>query len=240
MPSSTLQGLTWYDFLSQFEDRRASSIVSGHRLSQPTSESRRSSGLSSLTVSSGNAPPLPRRPTLLRTQTFDSPQTEPADDTLVVAHSTRSHSCIAPVDVNIRRLSGNVNLAEEPALDADGQVIGQTSDAILSPPIIPDSVCSSARSSFAISRSEQKRREALWDLFQVRPTFAMLTQCSRNNLIWRTHLAERNCIHVRSSDDLKKRFYGAPQENSSRGLCHVRRARGPLRKSRRALLCHIR
>lgn len=87
---------------------------------------------------------------------------------MATAHTTRSHSCIAPVDVSIRRLSANVNLAEEPSLDAEGNPCPLPP---ASPPAHLPSATSSARSSFAITRSEQKRREALWDLFQSECVF---------------------------------------------------------------------
>lgn len=169
--------MAWYEFVTQYEDRRGSSIVSGHRLSQPQSDSRRSSAQSNLSVSgaamSKEAALISKRNQLQRTQTFDSAGTT-TDDTLAVssAHSTRSHSCIAPVDITIRRLSGNVNLTEEPNLDADGNPLNEL-DCLQSPPVVAplSSESGSNRSSFAITRSEQKRREACWDLFQSEAVF---------------------------------------------------------------------
>lgn len=171
--------MTWYDFLSMFEDRRSSSIVSGHRLSQLQCESRRSSGQSTLALPGGGhapahqsptSPPTVRKPILMRTQTFDS-TTESGEENLLAAsaHSTRSHSCIAPVNISIRRLSGNIDLTEEPGTEVN-QSFDSADIVCPSPPII-SSGASSTRSSFAITRSEQKRREALWDLFQSESVF---------------------------------------------------------------------
>lgn len=271
-PSFVTQGLAWYEFLAQFDERRASSVVSGHRLSQPTSEiadSRRSSAQStanasargSLVTNNNNIEKTEtkdlRRQALQRHQTFDSTASNDAEDGLLAAsaHSTRSHSCIAPVDISIRRLSGGINLVEESSIDLvddskagtsppafsvtnklpspsspsrtnltfglheetileqsasepgvkiikendedllTSDIPGQSSASL--PPLPPGhvhqgphpqagsavitaavaaamtagSVVSSARSSFAISRSEQKRREALWDLFQSECNF---------------------------------------------------------------------
>jgi hypothetical protein len=251
------KGLGWYDFLSQYEDRRTSSVVSGHRLSQPTSEaaglegesgsigaeeSRRSSasdktGSPNASNSNVSCPPAIitgkettnlRKQVLQRHQTFDAPSNVETDNLLVAAHSVRSNSCIAPVDISIRRLSGGINLIEESSLDlADEKEKGdkETKDDQVSPsegqqspsspaiaiqptmsslpPLPPGhhhqssgssastihpgsavqyaavaaavatagSIVSSARSSFAVSRTEQKRREALWDLFQSECVF---------------------------------------------------------------------
>ena len=221
MANHEIQGLGWCDFLSQYEDRRASSIVSGHRLSQPfsTEGSRRSSGQSIVTIApsgllspdvskdlkdlsldatksaDGNGQPTlaavasPKRPTLQRHQTFDSTsgngnQQGIIDDELLsaasAAHSNRSHSCIAPVDVSIRRLSGGMNLVEESSFDVAAEDTqeehsAEEKDRPLSPPPLSlppiPSGGSSTRSSFAVSRSEHKRREALWDLFQSECAF---------------------------------------------------------------------
>lgn len=170
----------WKDFLLRFEARRASSIVSGLRLSHPRAdESRRSSGQSTLSVSSAAVSAVQsRRTTLQRTHTFDDVEAskEKRDSLQATAHSTRSHSCIAPVDISIRRLSGNVFLTEEPSLDADGNPNPTIDDESFessscpSPPPIP-SAGSSTRSSFAITQTEEKRREALWDLFQSECVF---------------------------------------------------------------------
>lgn len=254
-----------------YEDRRASSFVSGHRISHPTSDtSRRSSGQSSTAsnaapaaASASDKQPIAtsssshqanastdlRRIALQRHQTFDSsiggqttsdpiagvaggektpgdssgPSNAPPGLSASSAHSKRSHSCIAPVDISIRRLSGGVNLIEESSFDLESEkksdqtsplakspdqkapeqssvvASGQDGQApVGSPPssggvaaatgsgtsgpseVLPSAVaaaftCSSAssstRSSFAISRSEQKRREALWDLFQSECVF---------------------------------------------------------------------
>ncbi|XP_015790471.1 uncharacterized protein LOC107367281 [Tetranychus urticae] len=231
---SKYKGMSWADFETQFEERRASSIISGHRLSQLQSDSRRSSAQSSLTgqsntnisISLHHSPTKsPRRPGLLRTQTFDSAQTNSTDDSLleVNAHSIRSNSCIAPVSTSIRRLSGGLNFREE-SLDegqcedvpspgstatigqnkSQAQNQGQDQDAvetdtnrscvgpgsvggggglmaslhanssIQSEPASPPNSSSSptsSRSSFALTRSEFKRREALWDLFQSECVF---------------------------------------------------------------------
>ena len=83
-------------------------------------------------------------------------------------HSTRSNSCIAPVQMNIRRLSGGQELVEEiqgKGGDPDGD--GDDKTIVAS----PASRSSSARSSFTLTRSEMKRREALWDLFQSEAVF---------------------------------------------------------------------
>lgn len=111
------------------EERRGSSIVSGHRLSHLQTESRRSSGQSSTASTVQSLPPghissPPSRPTLLRTQTFDTAQsnTNAEDNYLATnAHSTRSNSCIAPVSTSIRRLSGGIDLKEEPSIDLIGR-----------------------------------------------------------------------------------------------------------------------
>lgn len=214
-----------------YEDRRASSIISGQRLSSiiasDASSSRRSSGNSTVTPDSqagikivtSSEPKDLRRQALQRHQTFDSTGSENDEQLLAAAssaHTTRSHSCIAPVDVSIRRLSGGINLIEESSFDlaeADRMTppdsvkkeSDQTTEKDVTE-IVPDSsvqqqqqsmtagqtssvtpmlatrqdtitsrsagsALSSTRSSFAISRSEQKRREALWDLFQSECVF---------------------------------------------------------------------
>ncbi|RWS31588.1 pleckstriny domain-containing family G member 7-like protein [Leptotrombidium deliense] len=166
---STLQPSVFIDEqLSKYKDRRSSSIVSGHRLAQLQSESRRSSGQSTTSPASATITSKPCQKHLQRTQTFDSPQsTDGGEDHLLAAsaHSTRSNSCIVPVDVNIRRLSGNIDLSEEPTTDA-----ANVNLSVDSGDVVP-SGASSTRSSFALTRSEQKRREALWDLLQSECAF---------------------------------------------------------------------
>ena len=213
-----------------YEDRRASSIISGQRLSSvlsdhsSSSDSRRSSGNSTMTQDSQQQQQTPtsmgsksstsevkdlRRQALQRHQTFDSTTSNvETDEHLLTAHSTRSHSCIAPVDMSIRRLSGGMNLTEESSFDLaeadrmtppgsqknqgesresdDNLLLEPPSPSILASGVTPmlgsgrqdtitsrtgGSVMSSTRSSFAVSRSEQKRREALWDLFQSECAF---------------------------------------------------------------------
>lgn len=124
---------------------------------------------------------------MLRTHTFDNAESSNNDDNLLAAnaHSVRSNSCIAPVTSNIRRLSGGIDLKEE-LNDADNKVESDKSDlngnlpvGVVQPNVpmfpIPSSIVSSTpsstRSSFAITRSEYKRREALWDLFQSESVF---------------------------------------------------------------------
>jgi len=64
-----------------------------------------------------------------------------------------------------------MNLSEEPSLDSDGNP-NQTASSFESTNLpSPPSEPNSNRSSFAITRSEQKRREALWDLFQSESVF---------------------------------------------------------------------
>lgn len=137
------------------------------------------------------------KPQLQRHQTFDATPSpsgnvnlQGADEELnlsvasAAAHSSRSHSCIAPVDVNIRRLSGGFNLVEETSIDVaaeddqkkrGAEEVSDEKERSTSPP--PPSIpplasgLSSTRSSFAITRSENKRREALWDLFQSECVF---------------------------------------------------------------------
>ncbi|KAI1301274.1 Pleckstrin homology domain-containing family G member 7 [Halotydeus destructor] len=180
---SKYKGLAWYEFVAQYEERRNSSITSGQRLSESQSDTRRSSGQSTLTVTSTqsqiSSSSKPQKPGLQRMQTFDSPQNSPSEDSLAVAraHSSRSNSCIVPVDLSVRRLSGGFNLTEEPSLDEEGEPHHATADpgqsfdsSGHSPPVLP-SEPSSTRSSFAISRCEHKRREALWDLFQSECVF---------------------------------------------------------------------
>lgn len=159
-------------------------MVSGQRLSPSMTESRRSSGQMTLTQPGSSHPPAPavvcqpsspRRKQLLRTQTFDSTQStqssEPNDENLLVAsaHSTRSHSCIAPVNVEIRRLSGG-QLIQESIESQDITESFDSADMCQSPPH-SSSGTSSARSSIMLTRSEYKRREALWDLFQSESVF---------------------------------------------------------------------
>lgn len=155
-----------------------------------------------------------RRQALQRHQTFDSMTSDrtsgEGEEHLIAAHSTRSHSCIAPVDISVRRLSGGMNLTEESSFDlaeADrmtppgSQKVSSSKSReenlmLLGEPTSPSvmaisgvspmvgsmrqdtitsrtggSIMSSTRSSFAVSRSEQKRREALWDLFQSECAF---------------------------------------------------------------------
>ncbi|XP_074600156.1 uncharacterized protein LOC141854391 [Brevipalpus obovatus] len=205
------KGITWSEFETMLEERRGSSIVSGHRLSHLQNESRRSSGQSSTASTVQSLPPghiissvSPSRPILLRTQTFDTAQSNTnTDDNYLAtnAHSTRSNSCIAPVSTSIRRLSGGIDLKEEPSIDLVDEDASRTTDgggsgnesggggsnqaditnliglgsgsqypANVSPPALSSSP-SSTRSSFAITRSEFKRREALWDLFQSESVF---------------------------------------------------------------------
>lgn len=215
-----------------FEERRTSSTISGQRLSSVlsdhsnSSESRRSSALSSgsqdsqqlqhqtpTTMQSKSSSEVKdlRRQALQRHQTFDSTTSDrtnaETEEHLLTAHSTRSHSCIAPVDISIRRLSGGMNLKEESSFDLaeadrltptgaqkvksvepdDHMVLLEpTSPSLLASGVTPMlgsmrqdtitsrtgvSIMSSTRSSFAVSRSEQKRREALWDLFQSECAF---------------------------------------------------------------------
>ena len=284
---SKYKGVSWYEFLSMYEDRRSSSFISGRGFSHAASDiSRRSSSQSAATTSpavttsplaagaataaaasdkpsavapTGHASSDLRRLALQRHQTFDSSLNSsanvtgdvtspgatsneqknlstPAGDnahqvtseipaptvtsTLTPSHTKRSHSCIAPVDISIRRLSGGVNLIEESSFDLEserksGQSTGSPNESteklidnkgeqlidetIGSPPsssLVPavsaqetnnvsgsaaaaaaaaaytcSSASSSTRSSFAISRSEQKRREAFWDLFQSECVF---------------------------------------------------------------------
>ena len=167
--------------MAQFEERRASgsSVISGCRLSQPSSESRRSSGqTTNLSIPGNNTsvvvthpPPLsPKRKQLLRTQTFDSTNSSEANEdnqNAITAHSTRSHSCVAPVNIEIRRLSrGPINQFSLESQDITESF--DSADLNVSP---PHSSLSSARSSIMITRSEHKRREALWDLFQSESVF---------------------------------------------------------------------
>ncbi|XP_054164293.1 uncharacterized protein LOC128961975 [Oppia nitens] len=179
---SKYKGLTWNDFLSKFEERRASgsSMVSGYRLSQPFSESRRSSGQTNLSLPGGNTPtivthhpPSPsRKKQLIRTQTFDSTHSSDANDDnqlAISAHSTRSHSCVAPVTIpEIRRLSREP-LNQQSIDSQDITESFDSADLIGGSP--PHSGLSSARSSIMYSRSEHKRKEALWDLFQSECVF---------------------------------------------------------------------
>ncbi|RWS08916.1 uncharacterized protein B4U79_07347, partial [Dinothrombium tinctorium] len=178
---SKYKGMSWYDFISLYEDRRSSSIVSGHRLVQLQSESRRSSGQSSQVSQASNVQaPIStskafQKPLLQRTQTFDSAHSNDRTDEHLLAssaHSTRSNSCIAPVNISVRRLSGNIDVSEEPNMAAinPNESIDSTDLVINSPPVV-SSVVSSTRSSFALTRSEQKRREALWDLLQSECAF---------------------------------------------------------------------
>ena len=148
-------------------------MVSGIRLSQPLSDSRRSSGQTNLSIPGNTGsvhPTSPKRKQLLRTQTFDSTQSSDAneDNQLVItAHSTRSHSCVAPVNIDIRRLSrGPINQSSLESQDITESF--DSADLNVSP---PHSSLSSARSSIMITRSEHKRREALWDLFQSESVF---------------------------------------------------------------------
>lgn len=168
-----------------FEDRRVStgsSFVSGHRLSQPHSDSRRSSGLmipnqypSPTHQVTTHQPPLsPRKKPFQRTQTFDSTHSsDQTDDNLLVAaaHSTRSHSCVGPVNIpEIRRLS-NMRVQNEESIESHITDITDSFDSgdICQSP--PHTGTSSTRSSIMITRSEHKRREALWDLFQSECVF---------------------------------------------------------------------
>ena len=162
--------MAWYDFLAQFEERRpsGSSMVSGYRLSQPSCESRRSSGQTNLStpVVIAHPPPSPQKK-LLRTQTFDSTNSGDQDNQLAInAHSTRSHSCVAPVNIDIRRLSRGAH--NQSSLES--QDITESFDSGDLNPSPPHSL-TSARSSIMLTRSEQKRREALWDLFQSESVF---------------------------------------------------------------------
>ncbi len=165
------------------EERRASaasSMVSGHRLSQPHSDSRRSSGQANLSIPSthqvivSHQPPSPRKKQLQRTQTFDSTQSsEPNDDNQMIAsaHSTRSYSCVAPVNIDVRRLSGShLNQQSLDSQDINITESFDSADLCQSPPH-SSSGTSSARSSIMLTRSEHKRREALWDLFQSDSVF---------------------------------------------------------------------
>jgi hypothetical protein len=154
-------------------------MVSGHRLSQPHSDSRRSSGQNNLSIPSTNPviishqPPSPRKNLLQRTQTFDSTQSsEPNDDQMIAsAHSTRSYSCVAPVNIDVRRLSGgHLNQQSLDSQDINITESFDSADLGQSPPH-SSSGTSSARSSIMLTRSEHKRREALWDLFQSDSVF---------------------------------------------------------------------
>ena len=132
------------------EPRRNSSIVSGQHLME--------------TISGDGSPKSVKRneKKLERHQTFDSSTHRETDELLSVAHSTRSHSCISPaVDVDIRRLSAGIDVSEAAEFETNSGIISS---------ILPSEV-SSTRSSFAVSRSEQKRRESLWDLFQSECNF---------------------------------------------------------------------
>lgn len=130
------------------EARRTSSIVSGQHLME--------------TVSDDGSTKSFREKKLERHQTFDSSTHRETDELLAVAHSTRSHSCISPaVDVDVRRLSAGIDVSEAAEMDVNLGVISS---------VLPSEV-SSTRSSFAVSRSEQKRRESLWDLFQSECNF---------------------------------------------------------------------
>ena len=195
--STWKQGLAWYDFLAQFEERRpsGSSMVSGYRLSQPSCESRRSSGQTNLStpVVIAHPPPSPQKK-LLRTQTFDSTNSGDQDNQLAInAHSTRSHSCVAPVNIDIRRLSRGAH--NQSSLES--QDITESFDSGDLNPSPPHSL-TSARSSIMLTRSEQKRREALWDLFQSESVF----------LLW-------------SFNGSEKRLYGTVEEDPGRRLCNV-------------------
>ncbi|CAG2113986.1 unnamed protein product [Medioppia subpectinata] len=173
---SKYKGLTWNDFMGQFEERRASgsSMVSGYRLNQPSYESRRSSANLSIPgntpVIVAHQPPSPqKKKQLLRTQTFDSTNSSDINEEnqlAISAHSTRSHSCVSPVHIpDIRRLSrGPLN---QPSIDS--QDLTESFDTDMHSP--PHSALSSARSSIMLSRSEHKRKEALWDLFQSESVF---------------------------------------------------------------------
>lgn len=130
------------------EARRTSSIVSGQHLIE--------------TISDDGSTKSYREKKLERHQTFDSSTHRETDELLAVAHSTRSHSCISPaVDVDVRRLSAGIDVSEAAEMDVNLGVISS---------VLPSEV-SSTRSSFAVSRSEQKRRESLWDLFQSECNF---------------------------------------------------------------------
>lgn len=137
------------------EARRTSSIVSGQHLIETISDDGNS-------IKSCSKHNNEERKKLERHQTFDSSTHRDTDELLAVAHSTRSHSCISPaVDVDIRRLSAGIDVSEAAEIDATLGVISS---------VLPSEV-SSTRSSFAVSRSEQKRRESLWDLFQSECNF---------------------------------------------------------------------
>lgn len=149
-------------------------MVSAYRLSQPSCESRRSSGQTNLStpVVVTHPPPSPKKKQLLRTQTFDSTNSNEAneDNQLnITAHSTRSHSCVAPVNIDVRRLSRGAQYQSS----LESQDITESFDSgdlNVSPPHSA-SALSSARSSIMLTRSEHKRREALWDLFQSESVF---------------------------------------------------------------------
>lgn len=190
-----------------------SANVPGNDVTSPASvsnEQKNAEDKNCLTNAGENAHPV----------TSDVPPVPSGPSNLTPSHSKRSHSCIAPVDISIRRLSGGVNLIEESSFDLEsekksGQSAGSPNESteklidskgdhmnddqtIGSPPsssLVPvvsnqensnlmgsaaaaaaaaytcSSASSSTRSSFAVSRSEQKRREAFWDLFQSECVF---------------------------------------------------------------------
>ena len=190
-----------------FEERRSSSIVSGHRLPNLSNESRRSSRQSTATITSDATRSTTslvkkgNRPHLQRNYTFDSPSyTEEVDEKveLASAHSTRSNSCVVPVssstplqmNSNLAPSSSNVSQCNNNSAESDNKRSSEGFDLAeqrlvneeidihnIKPPTnssgpfeLPDSP-SSSKLSISMSRSEQKRREALWDLFQSECAF---------------------------------------------------------------------